>query len=72
MNHSDTETEGYRATGWILQRYSITRVSLTHWLTNASIGFPQPALRVGGRRLWSIADVIRWEEQKANNKRVAA
>jgi hypothetical protein len=39
-------------------------VSLWRWLRDAELGFPQPKLRVRGRRYWSADDLTAWEQDQ--------
>ena len=45
----------------ICARYQITDMSLYRWLADEQLGFPQPAMRVNGRRFWLETDLLAWE-----------
>jgi hypothetical protein len=42
-------------------------VSLWRWLKDTRLKFPQPALRINGRRYWRLTDLINWERARSEN-----
>ena len=45
----------------VCRRYQISDMSLWRWLHDSELRFPQPAMRIRGRRYWSLADLLLWE-----------
>ena len=58
---SDDEAAKYLAGPAVWERYQISDMTLSRWLRDEKVAFPQPALRVRERRYWLIADLERWE-----------
>jgi hypothetical protein len=48
----------------LLDRYRISDMSLWRWLQDPALNFPQPALRIRGRRYWLESDLIAWERSQ--------
>jgi predicted DNA-binding transcriptional regulator AlpA len=46
-------------------RYKISKMTLWRWLTDSKLKFPQPALRINGRRYWRENDLVAWERSGA-------
>ena len=61
--HGDRGDEAakYLAGPAVWERYQISDMTLSRWLRDEKVAFPQPALRVRERRYWLIADLERWE-----------
>jgi predicted DNA-binding transcriptional regulator AlpA len=49
----------------VLRRYAVSDVSLWRWLKDTRLNFPQPALRINGRRYWRLADLLDWERARS-------
>lgn len=48
----------------VCARYQITDISLHRWLADEQLGFPQPAMRVNGRRFWLESDLLEFERSQ--------
>ncbi len=49
----------------VAQRYNISLRSVDYWLQRPGLAFPRPAMLIGIRRYWRLADLIEWERAQA-------
>ncbi|KSV90945.1 hypothetical protein N181_09760 [Sinorhizobium fredii USDA 205] len=54
----------YLTTSQVLQRYSISEMSLWRWQKNESLGFPRPMI-VNKRKFFKEEDLVAWERERA-------
>ena len=48
----------------LCQRFGIVSMTLRRWLDNPALAFPRPYF-VNNRRYWKLADIERWERERA-------
>ena len=48
----------------VLERYSITAMTLHRWLKNADLNFPRPRY-IQRRRYFLESELVEWERQRA-------
>jgi hypothetical protein len=48
----------------LCQRFGIVPMTLGRWLDNPALAFPRPYF-VNNRRYWSLAEIERWERERA-------
>lgn len=46
------------------ERYSVTTMTIWRWRKNEELGFPEP-ISINGRNMWRLADLEKWEAEKA-------
>jgi hypothetical protein len=52
--------DGYLPARKVWERYGVTSMTLSRWLRNERIGFPEPTY-FGRFRYWRLCDLLAWE-----------
>jgi hypothetical protein len=52
--------DGYLPARKVWERYGVTSMTLSRWLRNERIGFPEPTY-FGRFRYWRLRDLLAWE-----------
>jgi hypothetical protein len=61
-------SDTYLPAGAVRARYKICDVTLSRWMRNPRVKFPEPALRPNSRsRLWRLTDIEQWEAARAES-----
>jgi predicted DNA-binding transcriptional regulator AlpA len=63
--HYDPAGNVFLSSRHVRKRYNnMSDMSLWRWLNDEALNFPQP-LRINRRRYWRLADLERWERERA-------
>ncbi len=50
----------------VCSRYAVSDMTIWRWLADPELHFPQPAMRVLGRRYWLESDLRKWERGRGD------
>ncbi|MGZ5029028.1 MAG: helix-turn-helix transcriptional regulator [Methylobacter sp.] len=62
MNKSQHKTSGYWTTKDLMERYKVSKRTLTRWMDRKENPLPAPKIKAtGSQNRWSIDALIEWE-----------
>lgn len=64
------EDEKFLPARLVLDRYSISEMSLWRWLHDPEMQFPEPVY-LGRFRYWKLSDLLTWERSRARGRTLA-
>ena len=66
------ETDKMLTAAQVRARYgNISDMGLWRWLRSSSVAFPQPAVKINGRRLWRLSDLQAWDRKCSSQMEAA-
>jgi len=51
----------------VSERYGVSTKSIERWERDPRLDFPEP-IRIYERKYWRLADLVRWERQRASRR----
>ena len=71
MSKQDDEGSTFVTRGQLAKRYSVVERTISRWLEDESLGFPQPMF-VGARLFFRLTEIEIWERDRAAASRKQA